>query len=160
MRQAAAVFIHGFNSGPDVWESFRHLLSQDSDISSEYDLRVFPYASSLANVHGRKRIPDIDTLALSLRTFLQVETKGYNRLAIVTHSQGGLIVQRYLEGMLADGKGNELARIRRIIMFACPNSGSDFKLQWRKLLGRAWRNPQEVELRPLAEGVAKAHRRV
>jgi alpha-beta hydrolase superfamily lysophospholipase len=81
------------------------LLSHDSDISPEYDLLLFPYASSIANLDSRRRIPDFDTLALSLRTFLQVQAKGYDRLAIVTHSQGGLIAQRYLEGMLADGKG-------------------------------------------------------
>ena len=46
------------------------------------------------------------------------------KIVLVTHSQGGLIVQRYLARRLASGHGEELRRIRRIVMYACPNNGS------------------------------------
>jgi hypothetical protein len=66
---------------------------------------------------------------------------------LVAHSQGGLIVQRFLARMLRNRRGRELARIKQIVMFSCPNSGSEFLLSIRKLTVW-WRHSQERQLRP------------
>jgi hypothetical protein len=47
-------------------------------------------------------------------------------VASVTHSQGGLILQRSLTWMLHKRRGRELARIRSIVMLACPTGGSEY----------------------------------
>ena len=47
-----------------------------------------------------------------------------SRITFVTHSQGGLILQRFLAWMVSEGRAWELARIRTIVMLACPNGGS------------------------------------
>jgi hypothetical protein len=56
-------------------------------------------------------------------------------IAIVTHSQGGLVLQRFLTWMLEEHRGRELARIKAIIMLACPNGGSEYLRSIRQILG-------------------------
>jgi pimeloyl-ACP methyl ester carboxylesterase len=102
-----------------------------------------------------KRIPDFNTLADSLGTFL--ETLRHPNVVIVSHSQGGLIAQRYLARMVMNARGRELLRIRRVVMFACPNSGSEIFLTLRRA-ALAWSHPQERQLRPLDEAVSEAQR--
>ena len=52
-----------------------------------------------------------------------------------------------------------MRRIRRVVMFACPNNGSEFFLQIRRGFD-PWGNRQESELRPISEQVLEAQRRV
>jgi hypothetical protein len=58
--------------------------------------------------------------------------------------------------MLAAGRGADLARIRRIVLFACPNNGSQFALSLRRRW--PWKNPQERQLRPLDAVVTDTQR--
>lgn len=154
--RAGAVFVHGFLSSADVWARLLTLLRRDGDLAA-FTWHTFQYASPRLSTHPLRRIPDLNNVADHLRTFLTHEVVGRDPLVLVSHSQGGLVVQRMLARTLADGRGPELARIRRIVMFACPNSGSDVALSLRR---RAWfwRHPQEVELRPLNNMVADTHR--
>jgi|GEM_PF-6418000 len=154
----AAVFVHGLFSSKRVWQRFEELFTADGEVSDSVDRLYFEYDSPLVNLNIARRIPDFGTVADSLATFLDVEGAEYARLALVTHSQGGLIVQRYLAKMLADGRGADLARIRRIIMFACPNDGSELLLLFRRPLVR--RHAQERDLRPLADSVSETRRRI
>ncbi len=157
---ASVMFVHGILSGPKAWVPMANLLRQDPDIAGLFALHFFEYSSPRLCLHPLRRIPNLQNVADSFATFLRQELKAAERLVIVTHSQGGLIVQRYLSQMIADGKGLDLARIRRIILFACPNEGSEIALSVRKWWSVLVPHNQEVELRPLAEQVADAHRRV
>jgi hypothetical protein len=126
---------------------------------AEFSIHRFEYAARVASFHPLRRIPNYNDVADSLWTFLSHELADYPRLVLVSHSQGGLVVQRMLARTLADGRGQELARIRRIVMFACPNSGSELALEWRRRVW-FWFNPQERDLRPLSEAVTEAQRTV
>ncbi|MET9438997.1 alpha/beta fold hydrolase [Streptomyces sp. NPDC006551] len=150
--QLGVVFVHGFNAGPDTWNKFVELIESDPDLSFVAPL-PFKYATSLVSLHPLRRLPTIDTIADSLRTFLETKASDFQALALVSHSQGGLVIQRYLARMLGKGLGKDLSRIRRIVMFACPNTGSDLALALRKLLPS---NPQELELRPFTESINDA----
>ncbi|MGW9498909.1 esterase/lipase family protein [Streptomyces prasinus] len=92
----------------------------------------FGYATSLVSPNPLRRIPTFDTVADSLKEFLETEAEGFRRLVLVGHGQGGLVAQRYLARMLGAGRGRELAQIRRIVLFACPNSGSGIGLNLRR----------------------------
>src|SRR5438034_4344200 len=59
--------------------------------------------------------------------------------------------------MLTNGRGQDLQRIRRIVMFACPSSGSDVFILARRWTP-FWRNPQERDLRPINEAVTEAQK--
>lgn len=151
------VFVHGLFSSPKTWDALVTILDADDTLPFVSALRV-DYASPKFRIRPDRRIPDFNDLAERMKTFLKVQAKNYDRLVLVAHSQGGLVVQRYLARMLSEGQGLELARIKGVVLFACPNDGSEFALSLR----RSWwqRNPQERELRPFADQVKDAQRTV
>ncbi|MCT9003733.1 esterase/lipase family protein [Streptomyces rhizosphaerihabitans] len=145
------VMVHGLFSGPEVWGPLQRLVKQDPELGF-VDVLTFGYETGVQRLSPLRVFPSIDTIADSLREYLATEAGKYEQLVLVTHSQGGLVVQRYLARMLHDGRGQELARIQRVVMLACPNNGSELFLSLRK---RAFgsRHPQEKELRPLNDRV-------
>ncbi|WP_326811791.1 hypothetical protein OIE62_13810 [Streptomyces scopuliridis] len=149
------VFIHGFLSSPATWEPFGRLIAEDPELAFVEPL-LFAYASPALPRVWWRRVPDVDDIAESLKVYLETEAADHRDLVLVAHSQGDLVVQRYLARMLGTGRGADLARIRRIVLFACPNNGSQFALTLRRRwLG--W-NPQERQLRPLDALVTDAQR--
>jgi pimeloyl-ACP methyl ester carboxylesterase len=157
--RSAAVFVHGLFSSPDTWSSLQKLLLCDPEVTSVFDLKYYGYSTPALSLNPARRIPGFDTLAIGLGTFLETEVAGYDRIVLVTHSQGGLIAQRYLARMLGERRGAELHRISRVIMFACPHSGSEIALSFRRAL-TIWRHPQERELRLLTAAVVETQRTV
>ncbi|WUH92112.1 tetratricopeptide repeat protein [Streptomyces sp. NBC_00433] len=152
------VLVHGIRSGPKVWDPLRKLIAADKELGFARTL-AFSYATGLKRVHPLRVFPGIDTAADSLREYLATEAGGYEHLVLVSHSQGGLVVQRCLARMLGDGRGRELARVRRVVMLACPNNGSELFLSLRRtVLGSG--HPQEIQLRPLNEQVTHTLRTV
>src|SRR5664279_4826060 len=159
MPDGAAIFVHGILSSTKTWTPLISLLQQDVEASHDYESIPFPYPSPKFNFNPTRRIPDYNTVADSLSTFIAIECAGYRDLLLIGHSQGGLIIQRYLARMLNDGRGLELRKIARVVLLACPNNGSEIVLMLRKFF-TFWKNPQEVDLRPLAGAVTDAQRRV
>ncbi|WP_250007946.1 alpha/beta fold hydrolase [Actinoplanes sp. M2I2] len=149
------VFVHGILSSADTWSPFLSLIEHDASLDFLAP-STFSYTSPPISLNPLRRIPDINDIADSLRTYLTNDLADVTGLVLVAHSQGGLVVQRMLARTLADGRGSELARIRRIVLFACPNSGSELALLLRRgLLG--WHS-QERDLRPLNRDITEAHR--
>lgn len=160
VRQSAIVFVHGLFSSPVTWAPLVQELRAIPEIADEFDFVFFTYATRPVNWNLLRRMPELDTVADHLRGHIDDFTSGYERIALVTHSQGGLIAQRYLSRMLLAGRGRELARIRRLVMLACPNNGSDLFLLARRGLMPLTRNRQERELKPLQTSVLETQRRV
>lgn len=158
-NDSAVVLVHGLFSSPNTWNSLTSLLDQDAEVSAKCDVLKFAYQSPPWNWRPLKRIPDFNTIADSLSTFLEVECGPYRRIVLISHSQGGLVIQRFLARMISQGRGLELAKIRRIVLLACPNNGSEFFLLLRRS-ARFWRHPQERDLRPLSDAVIEAQRSV
>ncbi|QOC93330.1 esterase/lipase family protein [Micromonospora craniellae] len=154
MSETAVVFVHGFLSSADTWAAFVRLAAQDDDLTGLH-VHTFGYESPLVSLNPLRRIPHIDDIADDLRTYLSQDLADHSRLALVSHSQGGLVVQRALARMLADNPG-ELDRLRLVLMYACPNAGSDLALPLRRTFLR--RHPQEADLRPLRATVLDAQR--
>lgn len=155
--RVAAVFVHGFASKADTWSNFEKRITEDDDLKF-VDVLRFEYATHIPKFlfwRPDRRLPTLSTIADVLQNFLDVQAADYQRLVLVCHSMGGLVAQRYLQRMLNQGLGADLARIRRVVMFATPNAGSEIagKLR-RKLLGS---HPQERDLRPLSEEIRDTH---
>lgn len=149
------VFVHGFKSSPAMWDAFGRVMASDTDLETMTPMR-FQYATRLVQPGPLRRIPTFDTVADSLKEFMDTEAEGFSHLALVAHSQGGLVVQRFLARMLIEGRGEELKRIRRVVLFACPNNGSELGLKLRRWTLRA--NPQERQLRPFDEQITDTKR--
>ena len=160
MKNAAVVFVHGLFSSSRTWDPLIGLLESTNTVSEAYDLIPFEYESPKWNINPARRIPNFSLIATTLKTFLDTTCGDYRAIVLIAHSQGGLVVQRYLTQMLDDGRGRELARISRVILLACPNNGSEFAWILRRAVGWFWHHPQEHELRPYADSVADTHHRV
>ncbi|MBF6061387.1 alpha/beta fold hydrolase [Nocardia terpenica] len=157
MSDLAVVLVHGLFSSQATWSDIDARIGEDPALGVRCDLFHMTYASPRVRLHPLRAIPDYDVIADDMATFLDVEVAGYAKVALVGHSQGGLIIQRYLARMVGAGRARDLARIKAVVMFACPNSGSELGILFRRV-AKFWFHPQERQLRPLNEKVAEAHR--
>ncbi|MET8654017.1 alpha/beta fold hydrolase [Nocardia aurea] len=156
---AAVIFVHGLFSSGETWADMRARIAEDLELAPIYDVLPWDYYSPKIRFNPLRAVPKYSVLALKLRTFVEKKAAKYERIVLVSHSQGGLIVQRYLAGMVHDGRARELARVRAFVMFACPNSGSELGIALRRV-AKFWNQPQERELRPINEHVTAARRSV
>ena len=161
MVDATLVAIHGFGSSPATWDRLNAIWSSDKELRG---LLIHPFGYPSPRVPRRRpfstrRIPDYDDIAQSFANRYEVHYKDAAAIAIVTHSQGGLILQRFLAWMVREGRGRELARIRTIVMLACPSSGSEYLSSLRRALGYH-HSPQARSLETLDKQVADAQRTV
>ncbi|QES47831.1 hypothetical protein DEJ50_08425 [Streptomyces venezuelae] len=140
-----------------MWDPLRRLIAGDPGLGFVETL-AFRYSTRLWEFDPRRAIPTFDTVADSLKEYLDTEADAFGRLMLVSHSQGGLIVQRHLTRMTAEGRGSDLQRIARVVLLACPNNGSEIALSLRRRLLRC--NVQEHQLRPLNEQVTDTQRAV
>lgn len=113
-----------------MWDPLQDLLDGDTDLDFVDSLK-FGYDTGLIRVNPTHVFPDLNIVADDLKEYLATEAEGYGRLMLLAHSQGGLVVQRYLTWMLTEGRGRELSRIRRVVLLACPNNGAEFLLSLR-----------------------------
>ncbi|MFC9896423.1 esterase/lipase family protein [Nocardia sp. NPDC127579] len=155
MKKTVVVFVHGLFSSAKTWDSMQALLAGDPDLAG-LTLLNFCYDSPKLSINPLRQIPDFDVLAASLQTCLEIEAADFNSVILVSHSQGGLVVQRYLARMVLRAKGTDLSRLRKVVMFACPSAGSDIFLGVRRLLLRF--HPHVHALAPLNAAVAEAQR--
>ncbi|KAJ6070601.1 hypothetical protein N7467_011920 [Penicillium canescens] len=147
------VFVHGFNSSPSVWDKFVSLLGNDTKLNVPIKCLRFEYSTSMFRPWSPfSRVPTLNTVAQSFRGFLETEARDLDKLLLICHSQGGLVVQCFLAQMVGSGHGEQLTRIGRVVLFACPNGGSELGLSLRRRLLR--NHPQERQLRPLNEQIA------
>ena len=120
-NKACVIFIHGFSGGPtDTWADFPKLLAEDSTMDG-WDILSWGYKSGLApDLTGVwKGDPSIQTIADSLRSYARTNlaTK-YGGLIIISHSMGGLAVQRAL---LDDQELRQ--KVDKVILFGTPSFG-------------------------------------
>lgn len=154
-KEAAVVFVHGLFSSAQTWSGLVARIAADAELGAHFDVFRMEYPSPKVRSNPLTAIPDYDTIADFMSTYLDVQVAGYRKVVLVSHSQGGLIVQRYLAKSIRRGYARRLRRIRAVIMLACPNSGSDFALVLRRL-AKFWKHPQEAQLRPIDKDVAEA----
>ncbi|NUS12812.1 MAG: alpha/beta fold hydrolase, partial [Streptomyces sp.] len=151
------VFVHGLFSGPEVWRRFTELLGDDPQVDAE--TFVFAYRSPFAAGRVYRQVPEPDDVADHLATYLE-RFGPDDHVVLVGHSQGGLIIQRYLSRTLRAGEGPRLEPVKAVVLYACPNNGAMFRAQLRKYTRPIRRNPQERELRVFNRDVLETQRHV
>ena len=160
MAGATLVTVHGFWSSPATWDRLSTVWQADRELES-LRIRGFGYPSPRRPrlPMSRERVPDLDDLAQMLAAEYVTGLSGDSPVAFVTHSQGGLVLQRFLAWMTSEGRARELARIRTVIMLACPTGGSQYLASIRHALGYG-RHPQAASLEVLDRQVADTQRAV
>ena len=154
MSKTVVVFVHGFGSGPETWNPFTELLSADPLIPPTFSFECMRYETSWFNWNPLQRIPRLRELGDALGGFLKLRCADAENLFLVGHSQGGLVIQSYLEQKIVQHQGKDLATIRSVILFATPNRGSNLFSGLRQLVSMINPNPQERTLRVLNPEIA------
>jgi hypothetical protein len=155
LSPVCVVFVHGLFSSGKRWDRMISLINSDPELAGLATTKCFNYDSPFVKLRPDRRIAEIDDLAARLRTVLMTELENAGPLVLVTHSLGGLVVQRFLADQVRPGAARDLARIKQIVMYACPNAGAPFLMSLRRPV-IAWRHPQEREIRPNTTAVIDA----
>lgn len=154
---ADLLLVHGFWSSPATWDGVSSRLRDDPELDG-LRIHAFEYESpKLRWPLSPARIPDYNDIAQSIPAYLATHAPGATPIAVVTHSQGGLILQRFLAWMLTEGRGRELARFRLAVMLSCPNEGSEYLRAIRAVVGLN-HHPQAGQLGVLEREVSEARR--
>jgi pimeloyl-ACP methyl ester carboxylesterase len=158
--RSAAIFVHGLFSSGDTWTPLVNLLEQDPFVGRAFQLERFAYSSPKLELRPWRRIPTFRDIAETFRVWLKanIQVKAADKLVFVGHSQGGLIIQQYMSTVLADGKIDELRKVRAVILLATPNTGSELFFSLRRRLEWIWYHPQERQLRPYDEEIERTRR--
>lgn len=157
-QRRLVVMLHGIRASAASWEPLLSLCRKDERLR-QFDFETFSYATGLARWKPTQRLPDINAIASDLGGYLSLHKLAHYRdIRLVGHSQGGLVIQRYLHQMLEAGRGRELDRIRQITFFATPTLGSELFGTLRRILFTFVGNLQERELRVFNSQVGATRR--
>ncbi|WP_187371419.1 esterase/lipase family protein [Methylobacterium oryzihabitans] len=159
-KPGVLILIHGVLSSPASWTNLVEYLQEDIYIKKFFDIELFTYPTPAYRLNPLKRIPNFSDIADRLTTALREDKKYRDKTCIVLvgHSQGGLIIQRFIADAVRNARASdELSRIRGVVLLATPNNGSELFLSARRALGMLIRHPQEKYLRPFNEQIAEVH---
>ncbi|MCQ8181039.1 hypothetical protein U737_03115 [Methylomonas sp. LW13] len=140
------LFVHGFCGGEATWKngearSFPELLSDDLEISGNYDIAHFSYFTKLLNLFAKagkvstfvKRIfgtshgklannISIEEIGNLLRTEIRFKLQSYDNIIVVAHSMGGLVTK---SAITKDIEEKTLPKIKLFISLAVPHQGAE-----------------------------------
>lgn len=152
-KKPMVIFVHGFGSDAETWADLQALVMKDADLTAEFDFRTFEYPTQWINLNPWEKIPSLGATAKLLEAELTTVDYADRDLVLVGHSQGGLVIQKFISSKLSEGKGRQISKIRQVITFATPNRGSEFVAGLRKLFFAMFFNPQEKALRVLNDDI-------
>jgi pimeloyl-ACP methyl ester carboxylesterase len=113
-----AIFVHGFTGEYlATWGKLPELLQKDPALDA-YDFLFWGYPSRFFGANEK-----IGTTGQHLKTEIDFLPKTYDRVILIGHSMGGLVIRSYIVQTLIDGKGNDLKSIADVILFGTPNEG-------------------------------------
>ena len=141
-KKKLVLLIHGLGgSAEGTWRAFPKLIESDAELSARYDVCSFHYRTSIAGP-----TPSLQTCANALKTEIESRYEGYPSIAIIAHSQGGLIARWHIAERINSGRP---LRIDRLLTFATPHHGAgggisrqtkalDPDSEFMQALGLAW----------------------
>jgi len=128
------LFIHGFSGeAADTFGRIPELLMEDSKMDG-WDMLPLGYSQYVKPELGKDiwaGIEDVNKIADYLVTSLKYKFDKYDRIAIVSHSLGGLVAQR----AIIDIPEKIRSKLSHLLLFAAPSGGID-----AELLTSLWNN--------------------
>ena len=125
---AAVFFIHGFTgNAAGTWGDFPALLVADPELT-EFDVFSWGYPTQLNLAYAITRHfwtddPNIETIGMGLRTLLANFAQHYNKLVLVGHSMGGLVIQSFIIEELLRDRHEHLDRLTEVVLYGTPSGG-------------------------------------
>ncbi|WP_192036848.1 ABC-three component system protein [Halomonas sp. YLGW01] len=140
------LFVHGFCGGEATWQngksrSFPELLSDDFEISENYDIAHFSYFTKLLNLFAKasnisslvKRMfgtshgklannISIEEIGNLLRTEIRFKLQKYDNIIVIAHSMGGLVTK---SSIIKDIEERTPSKIKLFISLAVPHQGAE-----------------------------------
>ena len=133
-RKKLVLFIHGIGGDAvSTWDKFPELIRADAEIAARYDVASAGYDTGLVGLH-----PSLAACARFLKTEIDNRYKDHSDIALIAHSQGGLIARRYIAERL---NSHQPLRVSRLLTFATPHHGSGHATLLKRVLGAS----QQVE---------------
>jgi hypothetical protein len=112
------LFIHGWLGAESTWSRFPELIRADPELSKQYDVALFGYKTAATKAGKSTPVPEC---AQQLRTRIDLDWKNYSDIAVIAHSQGGLVTRRYIADQIRDKRPQP---ITRVLYFATPHMGA------------------------------------
>ena len=127
--ETLVVLVHGFTSNPEVWKQLLNFLEYDSDLSN-YRFLSWGYPTEFDFgylMRSHRRIwtddPTITTIGQGLRTLLNEQARGAERLVLVGHSMGGLVIQAFIVEELLQDERRHLDRLTEVVLYGSHSGG-------------------------------------
>lgn len=116
------LFIHGFSGeSANTFGQIPSFLMADKRMDG-WDLKPLGYSGNVQPILGKNiwgAVEDIENIAKYLKTCFKYKFDKYDRIAIVAHSLGGIIVQKALN----DLQPNLRTKLSHLILIGVPNNG-------------------------------------
>lgn len=137
------IILHGFGGKIKSGLNFAKILAEEKGLEG-WSVRSFGYTTGLApNTYGIwTGRPSLPKLADLLRATIESKIKDKNRITLIAHSMGGLIVQR---AILDDPEFRK--RLSHVFLFGTPSDGlekASFGRRFLKLFGQKNRQIRDM----------------
>ena len=137
------LFVHGLSgSGDGTWSKMIELFLRD-ELYSKYEIDTYEYPTSKMRLPFGKRMPGIPELAEGLASYIDTRHSDKNKVVLIGHSLGGLVLRHYIVDEFKKSKNNN---IHAAVMIATPHTGADLARFGRAL---SWAH---AHLKQLAKG--------
>ncbi|MCI0600171.1 MAG: hypothetical protein L0Y60_11755, partial [Beijerinckiaceae bacterium] len=121
------LFIHGLGGDADgTWQEFPDLMRADTELAELYDVETVEYDTG---IFGSQ--PSLAACAGILKTEIGNRYPQYSDIALIAHSQGGLIARWYIAERL---NSSQPPRVSRLLTFATPHHGSGHATLLKRVL--------------------------
>lgn len=116
------IFLHGFSGEASAtFGSIPSLMSAEESMQG-WDIVPFGFSENVNPIFGKNiwaSIEDINRIADYLATSIKYKFDKYARIAIVSHSLGGIVAQQTILKL----SKTDLSKISHLLMFSCPSNG-------------------------------------
>ena len=113
-------FVHGFCGDPEsTFNPMPDFIIKEKTLAG-WDVLSIGYSTDLLPNIGKgiwASSPDINKIACYLTTNLEIIFNHYNRVALIGHSMGGLVIQRAILNM------SDIHKITHVLFFGTPSAG-------------------------------------
>lgn len=130
-NESIVCFVHGFSGDPEsTFKPIPEFIIEENELNG-WDVISIGYSTDLMPNIGKglwAANPDISKIADYLQTNLDILFEHYNRVALIGHSMGGLVIQRALLNR------GDIHKISHVLFYGTPSAGlkKAWFLRWFK----------------------------